>query len=242
MNSGGAHRARTPRSGSDQTSTSVSTSASTPGSTAGSAASTAARRELRADIESCGYFPELVEDAITLAVGAEELLDFVVHHQPTFTHDEVHRHITVVARTRTRLIIGHTDDHPAQPADELTPVTVKTAAEVMVSSSTESVPLDKITTVVLTRVVPHPEQPTRDLAAVETWLSVTWGAVRRVDLEPATCGDPACDADHGFTGTLVADDLTMRMSTAADGAESVRRLARFGTELQLVAGSSAAGR
>jgi len=196
----------------------------------GSGPSADTRRALRADIESCGYFPELVEDAINLAVGGEELLDFVVHHQPTFTHDEVHRHITVLARTQTRLVIGHTDDHPAQQSDELA------VTSTMVSSSTESVPLDKINTVTLTRVVPHPEQATATTDPAETWLSINWGAVRRVDVEPATCGDPSCDADHGFTGSLVADDLTMRMSTAADGADSARRLAVFGTALQQVTG------
>ncbi|CAA9290894.1 MAG: FIG01121646: hypothetical protein, partial [uncultured Friedmanniella sp.] len=67
------------------------------------------RRDLRADIEACGYFPDLVEDAIVLAVGEEELLDFVVHHEPTFNHDEIHRHVTVLALTPTRLIVGHTD-------------------------------------------------------------------------------------------------------------------------------------
>lgn len=222
MSSGRVQRAKTSVTGAD------------PHPVGPSAASAATRRALRADIESCGYFPALVEDAITLAVGTEELLDFVVHHQPTFTHDEVHRHITVLARTGQRLIIGHTDDHPAEQSDELG------VAELMVSSSTESVPLPKINTVALTRVVPHPEHTPAGSAAVETWLSITWGAVRRVDLEPATCGDPSCEADHGFTGNLVADDLTMRMSMAADGADSVSRLAAFGTALQQVTGHAAA--
>ena len=89
------------------------------------------RRDLRADIEACGYFPDLVEDAIVLAVGEEELIDFVVHHEPTFAHDEIHRHVTVLALTPTRLIVGHTDDQPAEP-----PNTGSYAA-----SSTESVSL-----------------------------------------------------------------------------------------------------
>ena len=36
--------------------------------------------------------------------------------------------------------------------------------------------------------------------------------------------DPQCEADHGFTGALVGDDLTVRMSAAADGADRVARL------------------
>jgi hypothetical protein len=181
------------------------------------------RKELRAEIDACGYFPELVEDAIMIALADEELVDFVVHHEPTFNQNEIHRHVTVLALTPSRLIVGHTDDHPAEE-----PMTGTFAA-----ASTESVPLSKIDTVVLTRVVGQPEEYRAGSSEVsETWLSVGWGAVRRVDLELATCSDPQCEADHGYTGTLVGDDLTVRMSAAADGADRVARLVSFSISLQ----------
>ena len=184
------------------------------------------RRDLRSDIDACGYFPELVEDAITMAVADEELLDFVVHHEPTFNHDEIHRHITVLALTPTRLVVGHTDDQPAEPP----------ASGIYAASSTESIALTRVNAVALTRVVRAPESYRTGTSDVdETWLSVGWGAVRRIDLEPATCGDPACEADHGLTGTLVGDDLTVRMSAAADGADRVARLVRFSSALQRAA-------
>jgi hypothetical protein len=186
----------------------------------------ATRKDLRSEIEAAGYFPDLVEDAIVQAVAEEELLDFVVHHEPTFNHDEIHRHVTILALTPTRLIVGHTDDHPAEP-----PGTGTYAA-----ASTESLALTKINTVVLTKVVAQPEAYRAGSEAVnETWLSVNWGAVRRLDLEPASCNDPECDADHGFTGALVGDDLTVRVSAAIDGAERVARLVHFATSLQRVA-------
>ena len=82
-----------------------------------------------------------------IALADEDLLDFVVHHEPTFNHDEIHRHVTVLALTRTRLIVGHTDDQPAEPP----------APGIYAASSTESVSLGKINTVALTRVVTEPE-------------------------------------------------------------------------------------
>lgn len=183
------------------------------------------KRDLRSEIDACGYFPELVEDAILIALADEDLLDFVVHHEPTFNRDEIHRHVTVLALTPTRLLIGHTDDQPAEPP----------ASGIYAASSTESVALNRIDTVALTRVVSEPERYRAGSSDVyETWLSVGWGAVRRVDLEPATCSDPQCEADHGFTGTLVGDDLTVRMSAAADGTDRVARLVRFATNLQRV--------
>jgi hypothetical protein len=184
------------------------------------------RRELRAEIDACGYFPELVEDTIMESVGDEELVDFVVHHEPTFDRDEVHRHVTILALTPSRLIVGHTDDHPAEPPMEGT----------FAAASTESVLLPTISSVVLTRVVARPAEYRMGSADVtETWLSVGWGAVRRVDLEPASCSDPQCEADHGYTGTLVGDDLTVRMSAAADGRDRVARLVSFATALQRAA-------
>jgi hypothetical protein len=186
----------------------------------------ATRRELRAEIDACGYFPELVEDAIRLALGNEELLDFVVHHEPTFNHDEIHRHITVLALTPTRLIVGHTDDQPAEPPQSGT----------FAASSTESVALTKINSVVTTRVVAQPQSfRSGDPHSDEAWLTVGWAAVRRVDLEPASCSDPQCEADHGYTGTMVGDDLTVRMSAGGDGVDRVARLVRFGATLQRAA-------
>ena len=181
------------------------------------------RKDLRTEIDACGYFPELVEDAILIALAEEDLLDFVVHHEPTFNHDEIHRHVTVLALTRTRLIVGHTDDQPAEPPAE----------GIYAASSTESVSLGKINTVALTRVVTQPESYRAGSDDIyETWLAVGWGAVRRLDLEQASCSDPQCEADHGYTGSLVGDDLQVRMSVAADGAERVARLVRFASSLQ----------
>ena len=131
--------------------------------------------------------------------------------------------MTILVLTPTRLIVGHTDDHPAEPPAEGT----------FAATSTESVVLSKINSVVLTRVVARPEDyQSGSLDVSETWLSVGWGAVRRVDLELATCSDPQCEADHGYTGTLVGDDLTVRMSAAADGRDRVARLMSFATALQ----------
>jgi hypothetical protein len=164
------------------------------------------RKELRADIDACGYFPELVEDAIMIAVADEDLIDFVVHHEPTFNQNEIHRHVTVLALTPSRLIVGHTDDHPAEE-----PMTGTFAA----ASTDPSALQDRHGR--LTRVVAQPEGYHVGAPDVTETAVRRLGAVRRADLEsrPAATGS---EADHGYTGTLVGDDLTVRMSAAADGA------------------------
>ncbi|WP_230421522.1 DUF5998 family protein, partial [Actinomadura soli] len=52
-----------------------------------------------------------------------------------------------------------------------------------------------------------------------------------IDLEPATCGDENCEADHGYTGSVTSDDLSLRVSEAADGADAVGHVLAFAEEL-----------
>ena len=103
-------------------------------------------------------------------------------------------------------------------------------------TTTEVLSLSRIRSVSLTQVVARPERYRHDSTPTETLMTVGWGTVRHVDLEPAACNDPNCDADHGYTGTSTADDLAVRMSVAADGAENVAALVRFGTLLQQLTG------
>jgi len=52
-------------------------------------------------------------------------------------------------------------------------------------------------------------------------------------LEPASCGDPECDAEHGFVGTTTNDDFSLRVSQAADGHETVAQVLAFADTLSL---------
>ncbi len=176
---------------------------------------------LRAAIQHAGYYPELVADTVDAAVADEEIESFVVHQETTFDSDEVRRHITVLVLTRTRLVLGHADDHPADP---LTPAPFVTA-------STEAVPLDSVRSVVVNRVVTDPARYRGGAVPQEVTLTIGWGAVSRLDLEPAACSDPDCDADHGYTGTASSDDIALRVSEAAEGADAVVRMLGFATSL-----------
>lgn len=175
--------------------------------------------ELRAAIDHTGYYPEVVADGITGAVGGEAVVAFYVHHEPTIERDEVRRHITVVVLTPTRLILAHTDEHAG---DDLLP-------EPYTSTSTEAVSLAAVRSVVVTRMVANPTSgPTPPAEAV---LTIGWGGVGRIDLEPAGCADPQCDADHGYTGALASDDFSLRVSAAAEGSDAVAELLAFADSL-----------
>ena len=175
--------------------------------------------ELRRAIHRTGYYPEVVADGVFAAAGGEDVVSYFVHHETTFDHEEVRRHLTVLLLTPTRLVIAHTDEHPG---DDLLP-------EPYTSTTTEAVMLNAIRTVVVTRMVANPTSG--PAAAAEAVLTIGWGGVSRVDLEPAGCSDPQCDADHGYTGTFAGEDYNLRVSAAAEGHDAVARLLAFADAL-----------
>ena len=175
--------------------------------------------ELREAIHRTGYYPEVVADGVEGAVAGEHVVSFYVHHEPTFERDEVRRHLTVVVVTPSRLILAHTDEHAG---DDLLP-------EPYTSTSTEAIRLSSVRSVVVTRMIANPTSgPTPPAEAV---MTIGWGGVSRIDLEPAACSDPQCDADHGYTGVFASDDFSLRVSAAADGADAVDGLLAFAESL-----------
>lgn len=175
--------------------------------------------ELRTAIDRTGYYPEVVADAVAGAVAGESVLSYYVHHEPTFERDEVRRHQSVVVLTPSRLILAHTDEHAG---DDLLP-------EPYTSTSTEAISLSTVKSVVVTRMTANPTAGPRPPA--EAVMTIGWGGVSRIDLEPAGCADPECDADHGYTGVLASDDFSLRVSAAADGTDAVAGLLSFAATL-----------
>jgi hypothetical protein len=177
--------------------------------------------DLRRAIDRSGYYPGLVSDALDTALAGEDVRSFFVHHEATFDRDELRRHVTVLALTPTRLLVSHTDEHPA---DDTHPTA-------HASASTEAVRLEKVDSVVVTRVVADPATYVSGTPLVEVVLTIGWGAVSRLELEPASCADPSCDADHGYTGLSSNDDFSLRVSEAADGPDSVTQALDFAAAL-----------
>lgn len=177
--------------------------------------------DLVTEVERAGFYPALVGDALEVAIAGEAVRSYLVHQETTFDRVEVRRHVTVLALTPTRLIVAHADDHDP---DALSP-------EPYASASTEAVPLAKVNSVVLSHAVTRPQQHRSGAVPRELSLTVGWGSLVRVDLEPASCADPDCEADHGYTGTLAADDITIRLSAEAEGEAAVRAAAVFAREL-----------
>ncbi len=185
--------------------------------------------ELRADVRKTGYYPDLVLDCLDTAVAGEPIRAHLVQHEAHFDGDEVRRHVSVLVLTPTRLVIGHTDEYPA---DEAHPGPYAL-------SSTEAVPLSRVSSVVVTRTIGMPSAFKPGDPAQEVMLSIGWGSMSRIELEVATCGDPQCDADHGFTGTVTADDYSLRMSQAGDGPRGPDQALAFAAALSAATAAAA---
>lgn len=165
-----------------------------------------------AEVAGSGYYPEIVADGLRDALADEFVRGFVLHHEPTFDRDQIRRHMTVLVLTNSRVVLVHTDEHPP---DDLVP-------RAYTSTTSEAVPISGIRSVVVTRMV--------DVTGAhleEAVLTIGWGAVSRIDIEPANCDDPDCEADHGYTGSVAGDDFSLRLATTADGGGAVERLLEF---------------
>lgn len=186
------------------------------------------RSKLVSALEHAGYYPAFVLSVIDVALAGAEVRDSYVHVETTFAGSEVKRHVTVLAMTEKRLVIAHVDDHALETNNGI--------SQPRASATTESVTLDSIRSVVLTHTVANPENYQTGDAPLEVSVAIGWGAVSRIDLEPAGCPDPNCDADHGMTGQLTADDIMLRVSAEAEGTRAVQELVSFATALTAVTG------
>ena len=174
-------------------------------------------------IERAGYYPALVADVVSAALAGEAVRSHLVHLETTFDRDVIRRHVTVLVLTSSRLVIAHADDH----ADEGAVSGASTAEGEVATATTESIPLSAVRGVMLTHVVSDPQNYVPGSLGRELTLTLGWGAVSRVDLLPATCGEPGCDADHGYDGTISSDDIALRVSATADGDHALQQAISF---------------
>jgi hypothetical protein len=162
-----------------------------------------------------------VADVLDLALAGEDVVSHLVHVETMFDRAEVRRHVTVLVLTPSRLVVAHVDDVPAEDG----------AATPAAAATTESVAIRHLRTIGLTHGVADPMSYRRGAAPTEVTLALSWGSVSRLELEPATCGDPSCEADHGYTGSSLPDDLVVRVSADAEGPTAVRAAISFAAAL-----------
>ena len=177
---------------------------------------------LGASLVRAGFYPELVAHAIATELDGRAPRAHLVHVDTHFDYDEIHRHITVLVLADDVLLAVHLDDHAADPAGEA----------VLAQVSTELVPLRAIASVVLTTGYADPARFRPSDPVAEMTIGVQWAGGQRLDLEPAGCADPQCEADHGYTGTATREDLVIRVAADAEGQVAVDNALAFARALR----------
>ena len=181
-------------------------------------------RDLEAALQRSGFYPRLVADVVNDALDGQESVAHLVHLETHFDRTEVHRHITVLVLTTEMLVITHVDDHQLDESGE----------QMVAQVSTESGPVAQINSVVRSYIYAQPQHYKPSDPARELTLAIAWSGGQRVEMGPASCGDPACDADHGYSGTIVQEDIALRISAEAEGLQAVADAKAFARALRAV--------
>lgn len=186
------------------------------------APSSEATDQMRSEIQQAGFYPALISDVVFDALDGEEVAAHLVRLETHFDRAEVHRHLTVLVASAAELVLVHIDDEQLDEA----------GAQVLAQVSVEAIPLSRVRSVVLGYVYKQPQDYQAGNPIDEVTISMAFSGGFRMDVGPATCGDPECDAVHGYSGQMVQEDLVVRVSAEAEGADAVMRAREFGKRLR----------
>ncbi|WP_147106895.1 DUF5998 family protein [Nesterenkonia populi] len=186
-------------------------------------------RSLKEAIDRGGFYPDLVHHTVTDALDGREASHQIVHVDTHFDMEEVHRHITVLALAEDVVVVAHLDDHDAEDDPGFSHDDGGRAGpgEVVARISTEVVPVPRMGSVILSEVHRRPQSFRPDRGLAEVTLTMNWSGGARIDTMPADCGNPECMADHGDTGNVSPEDITLRIASTAEGDTAVDEAREF---------------
>lgn len=169
-------------------------------------------------IERGGFYPKAVQRALRRALGSAEPLATLCQVDTGFDRGSVFRHLTIASLTDRAIVQLHVDEMDGGSATIAT--AVHRVGDIAGYSTME--------------VYTDPENAA---GLSEMTIALDLKGARRLELEPAHCDDPNCMADHGLTGSSFPDDLTFRISAAADGRDALDEAMAFVDRLAQLMGT-----
>ncbi|OKL52494.1 DUF5998 family protein [Buchananella hordeovulneris] len=173
-------------------------------------------QRLLSELANFDYYPRAAARMLDLALAGESVADMLVQQSTSIDDEAVRRHLNAMVLTPTRLLLLHVDDLD----DEAGAIVV----------STDAVALSEISALRVSHGLRDPEGP-HGGELTEVTLSIGWRSTRQIEVQPKSCGDPECVAEHGWGGVLLNEDVMVRVTAAADGAAQVRRTSEFAAQL-----------
>ena len=171
-----------------------------------------------ARIDRAGFYPQIATRALRRALAGALPLATVCQVDAAFDRGSMFRHLTVATLTDSALVHVHIDELENGGAG------VATAIH----------PIDRIGPVSMLEIV---EEPETGGVVSELTIAIDLGGQRRTEIEPAHCEDPECTADHGYSAATFPDDLTIRVSRAADGPDVLDEAEAFIDHLHRLIGA-----
>lgn len=159
-------------------------------------------------IDRTGFYPQVVKRALRRALGGEAPVASLCQVDAAFDRGSVFRHLTVATLTRDCVVQLHVDELEDGGASVAT--SIHRSADIAGYSTMEIL-----------------DDPQRARGLSEITVAVDLRGARRIELEPAHCDDPDCAADHGYTAQSFTDDLSIRVSAAADGEDVLAEAEEF---------------
>ena len=95
----------------------------------------------------------------------------------------------------------------------------------------EAVKLSSLRAVTISYGYDNPQAYKPGTVPTELSMQIAWTGSLHLELAPATCPDPHCTADHGYSGDASREDLALRVSATADGPEAILQAQQFARAL-----------
>ena len=156
------------------------------------------REQLVADIKHAGFYPDLVLEVVDDALAGLNPDAHFVQHETHFSRDDFHRHITVMVLCGEHVIFAHLDDQHLEGDAQ------GTVAHV----SVEAVHLSALNAVTISYGFSQPQAYNAgSTAPTEISFQIAWTGSLHMELAPAGCQDPQCNADHASPAMRAARTL-----------------------------------
>lgn len=161
--------------------------------------------------------PPMVDDVAAIVRLHGPIRTYFIRPETVFDRDSVFDATAIFLLTDSHLIVVLSDvTYEFVPVGEFV-------------TTTQVIPLKEIHDyqVIRRRVLDGPESGA--IASVQ--MRLRWGANRTLDIRPASCDDPTCEAEHGFIGMSAGEDgdvlldATLDDKTFAEGLAFIDELA-----------------
>jgi hypothetical protein len=170
------------------------------------------------------FYDRLVLNSLSNLRGAKEIQAFLLDSSTSFEHDGLVRQQLVLMLTESELLVCYVEEIAEMPDSDS-----------KLRVSTEIVPIRRLGPFQVQRYYSNPAKfGSSESVLNEVVLSLSWTGNQALDIGPASCDDPECTNEHGFTGQSRMGDYTAKYSLKLDNQYWIDHAEKFATSLEQI--------